>query len=94
MSLLEDLKSIEPGYNGVNAWVVEDSGVECEVVYDEYISSRRWTEVHEAVFKRGDELVGLTYEVPATEYQDGGDFYHEFYLVEPYEVTVTKYRKV
>lgn len=95
MSLLDELQAIKGGYNGVNPDVVEDEGPEdAELVFNEHLDSRRWVEVWEAVFKRGDELVGLTYEIPATEMQEGGDFYHEFYPVEAYEETVVKYRQV
>lgn len=95
MSLLDELKAVEPGYNGVNAWVVQDEGPEdAEMVSNEFNNSGRWSEHWTAVFKRGDEYVALDYEVPATEMQDGGDFHHEFYEVRPVEVTVTKYEKV
>lgn len=95
MSLLDELKAIEPGYSGVNSFTVEEEGPEdIEMVFDEFQGSGRWSEHWLAVFKRGDELVGLSYERAATEYQEGGDFFHEFFLVEPYEVTETKYRKV
>lgn len=95
MSLLSELQAIEPGYNGMNVYTVEDEGPEdVETVYDEFVESRRWYESWFAVFKRGDELVGLHYQVPSTEMQEGGDFEHEWCLVEPYEVTETKYREV
>lgn len=94
MSLLEDLQAVEPGYNGMSTWHVLDEGVDAEVVDEEYLDSGRWSEHHRAVFKRGNEYVAMEYEVPATEMQEGGDFDYEFYVVEPYEVTVTKYRKV
>lgn len=95
MSLLDELKAVEPGYNGMSPWIIQDEGPEdAELVSDEYLDSGRWSEYHRAVFKRGDELVALDYEVPATEEQEGGDFDYSFYPVEAYEVTVTKYRKV
>lgn len=94
MSLLSELNALEGGYNGVNAYTVEDEVENVEKVSDEHTYSGRWSEHWTAVFKRGDEYVALDYEQPATEYQEGGDFHHECYVVEPYEVTVTKYRKV
>lgn len=95
MSLLEELQAVEPGYNGVTPYIVQDeSDVECELVSDEYMGSGRWSEHWTAVFKRDDEYVALDYEVPATEYQEGGDFEHEWYVVRPVEVTVTKYERV
>ena len=97
MSLLDELKAIEPGYNGVNAYTVEEFGPEdVEMVEDKYTGSGRWSEHWTSVFKRGDEFVALDYEVAATEYQEGGDFSHEFYSVTPRTevVEVTYYDKV
>jgi hypothetical protein len=94
VSFLEECQAVEPGYNGVNAWSVLDEIDGAEIVQDEIIDQRRWVTVNEAVLRKGTELVGLKYESPSTEVQEGGDFDHEFYEVEPYEVTVTKYRKV
>lgn len=94
MSLLDECQALKGGYNGVSSYTVEDEIENIEKVEDEFTGDSRWSTFHRAVFKRGDEYVALDYERPATEYQEGGDFHHEFYLVEPYEVTVTKYRKV
>ena len=92
--MIDDLKAIKPGYNGVNRYVVEEEIENADCVSDEFRTSGRWSEHWTAVFERDGEFVALDYEVPATEMQDGGDFDHEFYVVEPYEVTVTKFRKV
>lgn len=95
MSLLDECKAIKPGYNGINDYTVEDEIDNVEKVSDEYTGSGRWETYHTAVFKRGDEYVALDYSEPATEMQEGQDqSIAEFYSVEPYEVTVTKYRKV
>lgn len=94
MSFLSECEALEPGYNGVNVWTVLDEIDGADVVEDEIVDQRRWVTVNQAVLRKGDEFVGLQYESPSTEMQEGGDFYHEFYAVEPYEVTVTKYRKV
>lgn len=95
MSLLDELKAVEPGYNGITNWSVLDEVENVEQVSNEYVTSSRWEEVYTAVFKRGEEYVALDYSVPATELQEGQDqSTAEFYVVEPYEVTVTKYKKV
>jgi len=93
MSLIDDLKSVKGGYNGVNVYVVEDEVENVETVSNQFRGSGRWTERWTAVFKRDEELVGMDYEVPSTEMQEGGDFFHEVYPVESYTETVTKYRK-
>jgi hypothetical protein len=95
VSLIDDLKAIEPGYNGMNPYVIEDE-LELEPVEDTYLDSGRWVEYHRAVFNRGDEYVALDYEVPATEMQEGGDFDWSFYSVKPVTktVVVTTYEKV
>ena len=94
MTFLEECNDIKPGYNGMDAWSVLDEIDGAEIVEDNIVDQRRWVTVNQAVLRRGEEFVGLTYESPSTEMQDGGDFYYEFYSVEPYETTVTKYRKV
>lgn len=94
MSFLDECKAVPAGYNGMSAWNVLDEVDGAEIVEDEMIDQRRWVTVHRAVLRKGTELVGLDYEAPSTEMQEGGDFDWSFYEVEPYEVTVTKYRKV
>lgn len=95
MSLLDECKTLEPGYNGINAWTVLDGLDNVSVVEDEYTGEGRWETYHRAVFKRGEEFVALEYSSPATEMQEGQDqSLAEFYEVRPVEVTVTKYEKV
>lgn len=96
MSLLSDIQNlIENENESLNAYEVEDIyDVDAEKVSDRFLDSGRWVEYHRAVFKRGDEYVALDYSLPATEYQEGSEGPSEAYAVEPYEVTVTKYRKV
>lgn len=94
MSLFDELKALEPGYNGVNEWTVLDEVENVEMVYNEYRDSGRWVEYWTAVFKRGEELVALDYEKPATEMQEGGDFDHRFYPARAVEVTITKYEEI
>ena len=94
MSLLEDFRNVLAEDEGLTAYDVKFHIEDAEAVADDYVDSGRWSEHWFAVFKRGDEYVGLSYEVPATEYQEGGDFYSEVCSVRPVEVTVTKYEKV
>lgn len=89
MSLLSDFQDVLKDEPTAGPHDFED-----EVVSDLHVYSGRWTETHRAVFKRGDEYVALDYEVPATEYQEGSEAESFVYAVEPYEVTVTKYREV
>lgn len=95
MSLLDELNNLlEEEGGSLNAYEVSEYISDVEKVDDEYLGSGRWTEHHRAVFKRGEEYVALDYELPATEMQEGSEGESEVYAVEPYEVTVTKYRKV
>lgn len=95
MSLLDECKAVEPDYNGINDWTVIDQVEGIEKVHGEFTGDGRWENFFTAVFKRGDEYVALDYSEPSTEIQEGQDqSVAEFYTVEPYEVTVTKYRKV
>lgn len=96
MSLLEEINAIKPGYNGVSEWRVLDEIEDVEMVSNEYTGSGRWTEHWTAVFKRGNEYIALDYEKPATEMQEGGDFYHEIYPVRPETkvIEVTEYKRV
>lgn len=95
VSLLDDMKAVEPGYNGINAWTILDEVENVEQVDNEFVGDSRWENFYVAVFKRNNEYVALHYSEPATELQEGQDqSTAEVYPVEPYEVTVTKYRKV
>lgn len=72
---------------------VEDYIEDADLVENEHQYSGRWTEHWIAVFRRGDEFVALSYEVPATEYQEGSESESSVYPVRPVEVTVTRYEK-
>lgn len=91
MSLIDDIKS----------WYDEASHppsgphVGAELVGDEYTDSMRWGMGFVRVYQRGDEFVAVEDVEPATEEQGWGDYGDpEIYHVEPYEVTVTKYRRI
>jgi hypothetical protein len=58
-------------------------------------SGARWGNSIEIIYNRGDEFVGVYDEEPAYEMQAWGDLGPpEIAPVEPYKVTVTKYRRV
>jgi hypothetical protein len=95
MSLLDECLALEPDYNGITNWTVLDGIEGVEEVANEYTGEGRWETYHQAVFKRGDELVALDYSEPATEMQEGQDqSLAEFYEVRPVQVTVTRYERV
>ena len=78
---------------------LEEIGVPWEgYVYNEQVDERRWSTVHECVFRSEDKLWRVTYQLPATEMQECDVWFDENPVgavqVEPYEVTVTKYRPV
>lgn len=68
------------------------------VVEDEMVEQGRWTTLHRTVFRFDGKFWQAHYEVPSTE--NSGDFedvnYNEItaHEVEPYDVTVTRYRRV
>lgn len=89
MSLLEDIKK---HYETENYPPYDD--VDCELIEENAIDQRRWGVTTEFILQRGSEYVAVVDVVPATEMQDWGDYGPpEIYEVEPFEVTVTKYRK-
>lgn len=74
----------------------QDKDTETEQVSNKVLdSAARWGNSVEIVYKRGDEYVAVHDIEPATEMQSWGDYGDpEIFVVEPFEVTVTKYRKV
>lgn len=70
-----------------------------EVVRDEICDTRRWAIRYEMIFWFEDKYYQTFYEVGATEYQDISPYEFdpemiEVTEVEPYEKTITAYRKV
>lgn len=107
MSLLDEFKEMLMKEDAATPSDVADYINDVQQVSDEYVDSGRWSEHWTAVFKRSTlrmggtdlewvqhEYVALDYERPATEMQEGGDFYSEAYAVKPVQVTITKYEKV
>jgi len=94
MSLLDEFQAQLATDENLSAGDFEVLIPDARLVSDEFVDSLRWVEVWTAVFKRGNEYVGLDYQVPSSEYQEGSEGESEVYVVRPVEVTVTKYEKV
>lgn len=91
MSLIDDIKS----WYEEESYPPSGSEVAAELVSEEYTDSMRWGTGFINVYKRNDEFVAVEDVEPATEEQEWGAYGDpEIYHVEPYEVTVTKYRKI
>jgi hypothetical protein len=88
------MKTLLDEDESLTAFDVSDSLDDVEQVEDEFQGSGRWTEHWIAVFKRGDEHVALSYEVPATEYQEGSEGESEVYAVRPVPVQTFIYEKI
>ncbi len=80
--LFTEIKSLfdaELGSEGYSRWdmedVLKDRGLDIEYVTTQQIDSHRWSDTMLDVFCRTSDnaLVGVTYESPATEYQEGMD---------------------
>lgn len=70
-------------------------GEDFNLIAEETLGEKRWGLLKQWVFERDGEYVAVEDVEPATEMQEWGDYGEpKFYPVEPYEVTVTKYRKV
>lgn len=93
MTLLEELQALLAENENLRPYEVEDELEGIETVSDEFQNSGRWVEHWTAVFKRGNELVALDYELPSTEMQEGSEGPSEVYEVEPVKVTVIKYER-
>ena len=61
----------------------------------EMLDNGRWSILMRSVYKCADgSHFAITWDEPATEYQESGEWNPGAYLVEAQEVTVTKYVKV
>jgi|WetSurMetagenome_2_1015567.scaffolds.fasta_scaffold38830_5 hypothetical protein len=76
-----------------------DGNPQYKVILDDVVETTRWTIIYDFIFQNletGKYYQGW-YQVGATEMQDERPWEYttpKFDEVEPYEVTVTKYRKV
>ena len=86
MSLLTELKE--------NAAEREIYAAGAKNVCREISSEHRWYNRVMDVFERDGEFVAVFWDEPSTEMQEDQDYNAEVYAVEPYEATVTKYRRV
>lgn len=108
MTLIDNIKDFirdsdkksEYGYNGPS-WEDVAEYFNAEILSEKIIDTSRWSELWEYVLKFGDgedvAYVRARHSVGATEYQESDrlvEELHNILLVEPYEVTVTKYRPV
>jgi hypothetical protein len=78
------------------AWETHDDDI-VTIMSSEAIGKTRWKIQHELIFKFEDKFYQTFFEMPATEMQDCGPYEFEddeieCVEVEPYEVTITKYR--
>lgn len=66
---------------------------EWTLIEDEIWDTTRWSIINRAIVKYEDQFFAITYESPATEYQEGGDFDdYQLNEVEPVEVTKIEYK--
>jgi hypothetical protein len=94
MSLVEDISTVLE--NGFSVYDITGALPDVRLVEDEIVDTSRWYIHHEAIYMRSEpkSYACVSYSEPATEYQDATDEPVAIYKVEPYEITVTKYRKV
>jgi len=75
-------------------WVKKDTETR-QVSYEVVDDTPRWGDLIQVVFERDGTYVAVQDVRPGTEYQDWGDYGDpSIFEVEPYNVTVTKYKKV
>lgn len=106
MSLIKRLREVgsftlDTSYYGrddKNLELYEDLTCEGKVVYTRFKDGGRWSNYETKVYEitEGDVTAyfEVSEEVPATENQEGGYFEADVYEVTPYEVKVTKYKRV
>ena len=79
------------------ALVWDDIPTGYEKIEDQQTGTGRWSAYHTMIFRHDGELWQTTYSRGLTESQDEEPWEYDepiAYRVEPYEVTVTKYRKI
>lgn len=88
------------------SWIEKDDDVspdeliyeidrEAVLVEDEIVDEKRWSIVHSQVWSLTDgSFIRFSFESPATEMQEGQPYNTSAEEVEPYEVTVTKFREI
>jgi hypothetical protein len=76
-------------YEPIPCIVEEIEGV--ERIEDEIVGTGRWSVDRQAVYKYDNRYWQVSYQEPATEYQDWDKEDYTVHEVFPVEVTVTKY---
>ena len=95
----EDAQELVYMGKGVADW--EGLGYKLEFVSSEQIDTSRWSSLHEAIFRdiETGKYYETTYSQGLTECQDESPYEYDgdeidFVEVEPFEVTVVKYKEV
>lgn len=74
-----------------DGWVPE----EYDVLEEEIVGTSRWGVIHEAIIRfKDNSYMQLNWQEGATEYQDGHPKSYSAEPVEPYDITITKYRSI
>lgn len=99
MSIIETIDELlnsdyDFGYDGPNVYdITRELGG--EIVLETPVDQMRWSTVYEIVVQFGDEYVLFVEERGSTENQENTPIEKgDYYLVEPREVTITKYVRV
>jgi len=95
--LIENLKTEADEYSC--GYFIEEAecmeGVEYEVMCQGLVlDERRWYLLKETIIKVGDKYIGILWDDPATECQDGQETNIDFYEVEPVEKVIIEYKKI
>ena len=92
--LMEDLSNDIGDYDNANDIIYSKKFPSKKefVVKNEVIDRSRWSIAMKTIVKIDEFYMAIEWDSPATECQEGQETDCTIYEVEPYEVTVTKYR--
>jgi len=95
--LINELKEEANEYS--NGYWIEDAGCMKDIEYTTVqnglvLDESRWSLLKETVIKIGDRYIGISWDDPATECQDGQETNINFYEVKPVEKTIIEYKEV
>lgn len=92
---INNLSSDEKEAHGFDPdWWIEENLGDAKTVESEITGTGRWDTFYESVTKFDDgSYAGLSWVHGSTEYQDNTEPNYEAWEVEPYETTVTKYKR-
>ena len=91
------MSKLEISAEDARALLWDDGPEGISIVKDDIIDNSRWSILHNIVIKKDDKFYEDNYSVGATENQDESAWEYtepNFVEVEPYEKTVTDYRKI